>query len=175
MRWTAGSSFFDYLMSDESAWDRLVERHPGFAKFARVLLDETRARRVDMADVARMVDVDLDSLIALANGDAPDGPLREGRWPLPEIGCGCRARAAEGRSIDLRPVFERGEEPLCLLLDAAEATAAGEMLTITAPFHPLPLRRLLAGRGFASLASGLPDGAWQVVFQRGYVDGSARG
>ncbi|GIK96413.1 MAG: hypothetical protein BroJett029_06220 [Alphaproteobacteria bacterium] len=168
MTWTAQSAFFDYLMSGEDAWDRLVARHPAFDKFARVLLDEARAGRVDMADVARMVGVDLAALLALANGESGDGPLPDGNWPLPEIGCGCRARAANGTSLDLRPVFERGEEPLCLILDAADATAEGDTLTVTAPFHPVPLRRLLAGRGFASLAKDLADGAWEVVFQRGF-------
>ena len=168
MAFTARSSFFDYLMSDEGAWDRLVERHAGFGKFARVLLDEARASRVDLTDVARMVDVDLSGLMALVNGEAANGPLPEGHWALPEIGCGCRARAAGGAELDLRPIFDRGEEPLCEILDAAEATPAGNTLTVTAPFHPVPLRRLLAGRGFASLATDLAGGAWQVVFQRGY-------
>jgi len=168
MTWTAQSAFLDYLMSGDDAWDRLVARHPPFGKFARVLVDEARAGRVNMADVARMVGVDLASLLALANGEAGEGPLPDGNWPLPEIGCGCRARAANGTELDLRPVFERGEEPLCLILDAADATAEGDTLTVTAPFHPIPLRRLLAGRGFASLATGLADGVWQVVFQRGF-------
>lgn len=168
MAWTARSSFFDYLMSDEGAWDLLVQRYAAFGKFAKVLLDEARARRVDMTDVARMVGVDLAALLALVNDEAPDGPLPEGQWVLPEIDCGCQARAVDGVELDLRPVFERGEEPLCQILDVAEVTPAGNTLTVTAPFHPVPLRRLLAGRGFASLATGLADGAWRVVFQRGY-------
>lgn len=168
MAWTARSSFFDYLMSDESAWDRLVERYAPFTKFARVLLDEERARRVDLADVARMVGVDMAAMMAFVNGAPPDGPLPEGHWELPPIGCGCQARAAGGAELDLRPVFERGEEPLVQILDVADATPAGGTLTVTAPFHPVPLRRLLAGRGFASLATEQAGGAWQVIFQRGY-------
>ena len=168
MAWSASSSFFDYLMSTDDAWERLVAAHAGFAKFVRVLVDEGRARRLDLADVARMAGVDLAALIELANGGKTGGALPEGHWLLPEIGCGCQARAAGGVELDLRPAFERGEEPLGAILDAAAATPAGGTLTVIAPFHPVPLRRLLAGRGFASLPTALQDGAWRVVFQRGF-------
>lgn len=170
MAWRATNSLFDYLAADEDAWQRLLDAHAGFAKFARVLNDEERARRLDLADVARMAGVDLAALVAVANGDAAAAPLPEVAWPLPEIGCGCQARAAGGVELDLRPIFDRGEEPLAVILDAAAAVPAGGVLTVIAPFHPVPLRRLLAGRGFASLPSPLPDGAWRVVFQRGFGD-----
>ena len=173
MAWTATSSLFDYLASDDAAWDRLVAGHAGFTKFARVLVDEARARRLDLTDVARMVGVDLVALVALANGETSAGPLPEGHWPLPEIGCGCRARAASGMELDLRPAFERGDEPLGEILDAAEATPPSDVLSVIAPFHPVPLRRLLAGRGFASLPTALAGGAWRVVFQRGFSGTSA--
>jgi uncharacterized protein (DUF2249 family) len=168
MSWTATSSLFEYLASDDAAWERLVAGYAGFTRFARVLVDEERARRLDLADVARMVGVDLAALVALANGEPSAVPLPEGHWALPEIGCGCRARAAGGMELDLRPTFERGEEPLAEILDAAAAVPPGGVLTVTAPFHPVPLRRLLAGRGFASLPTALADNAWRVVFQRGF-------
>lgn len=167
MTWTAESSFFDYLVSDDAAWDRLTATNSGLAKFARVLVDEDRARRLDMADVARILGVDLAALLARANGAPSDEVLPEGNWPLPEIGCGCQARSAGGVELDLRPVFERGEEPLGEILDAAATVPPGGALTVTAPFHPVPLRRLLAGRGFGSLPTPLAEGAWRVVFQRG--------
>jgi uncharacterized protein (DUF2249 family) len=170
---TATSSLFDYLASDDAAWERLVAGHAGFTKFAQVLVDEERARRLDLADVARMIGVDLAALIALANGETSAGPLPEGHWPLPEIGCGCQARAAGGAELDLRSAFERGKEPLGEILDAVAAIPAGGVLTVTAPFHPVPLRRLLAGRGFASLPTALAGGAWRVVFQRGFSGTSA--
>lgn len=169
MAWDSKSCFFDYLVSADDAWDRLVCAHAGFAKFARVLVDEDRARRLDFADVARMAGVDLAALLAVANGAAAAGQLPEGHWPLPEIGCGCQARAAGGPELDLRPIFERGDEPLGDILDVAAAVPPGGALSVIAPFHPVPLRRLLAGRGFASLPSPLPGGAWRVVFQRGFM------
>jgi hypothetical protein len=169
MAWEAASSWFDYLASADDAWQRLLDAHAGFGKFARVLIDEGRARRVDLGDVARMVDVDLAALVAAANGDRSAGPLPAGQWPMPEIGCGCQARAAGGVELDLRPLFERGEEPLSDILDLAATVPPGGVLTVIAPFHPVPLRRLLAGRGFASLPTPLQDGAWRVVFQRGFA------
>jgi hypothetical protein len=141
MAWTARSSFFDYLMADEDAWYRLMAGHAGFDRFARVLLDEERARRVDLTDVARMDGVELPALLALANGERQDSRLPEGHCELPAIDDDCCAGIPGSVELDLRPVFDRGQEPLDLILDAADAVPAG--------------------------ATGLADGAWQVVFRRG--------
>ena len=66
------------------------------------------------------------------------------------------------RQIDLRTIFERGIEPLSLILNAVSSLRSEEHLLLDAPFHPLPLRRLLEGRGFDSRASQIGPAHWRI-------------
>lgn len=159
-----GTRLIDAMLWEEELLDRLIAYHPPTLKFRKVLNHEHAARELRLADVARMLDLPVDTLLAVAEGASPaegaataaDEPLASG-WTDP---------GDDSRTLDLRPVFERGIEPLAMILEEASQLGPATAFVIDAPFHPLPLRRLMAGRGFESFARELSGEHWQVVFRR---------
>jgi len=68
--------------------------------------------------------------------------------------------------LDVRPVLARGEEPLAVILERAREIGPGEVLRLRAPFEPVPLYSVLAGRGFEAWTERLASDDWQVWFLR---------
>ena len=68
--------------------------------------------------------------------------------------------------LDVRPLLARGEEPLGAIRERVDALAAGQGVTVIAPFMPAPLIELLKSEGFASSLERRADGAWAVNFWR---------
>lgn len=73
------------------------------------------------------------------------------------------ALAARAMRLDVRPVLTSGRDPLADILQVLETLAPTSLLVVTAPFRPVPLERLLAGRGHAVTAHPGPGGAWDLV------------
>lgn len=156
----------DAVTADERLLDRILANDGRFAKFRKVLNDEKVARVLTLQDVAHMLGVTADSLVNFANGRAP--VLQGAASELPVSGQNDLGPITT--SLDLRPAFERGAEPLGIVLDAISALGPGGGLMVEAPFHPMPLRRVLGGRGFESRAAQISPEHWQVVFRRGNPD-----
>jgi uncharacterized protein (DUF2249 family) len=74
--------------------------------------------------------------------------------------------ALKFKTFDVRPLLARGEEPLPQIRARVEGLAAGQGLTVIAPFMPAPLIELLKGEGFQSTAEHHADGSWAVNFWR---------
>jgi uncharacterized protein (DUF2249 family) len=167
----ADTLLIDALRQDEGLLDRILAVDGRFAKFRKVLNDERAASVLSLQDVARMLDVAAGALVDFANGRAAL-TLQGTPSELPTF-----AQADPGsieETLDLRPEFERGIEPLMIVLDAISALEPGAALMVEAPFHPLPLRRLLGGRDFGSRATQVSPEHWQVVFRRENSDAQKR-
>ncbi len=159
----ADTLLMDALRRDEGLLDRILGFDGRFAKFRKVLNDERVARALSLEDVARMLDVAPGALLDFASGR---GPMKLQSAPSAPPASGRIDPGSIRETLDLRPVFERGIEPLMIVLDAISALEPGAALMVEAPFHPLPLRRLLGGRGFESRATQVSPEHWQVVFSR---------
>lgn len=70
------------------------------------------------------------------------------------------------RSLDVRPLLARGEEPFAKIMAAVESLRPGEGLVITAPFLPSPLIERLRAAGFQARPERGGDGAWRTFFWR---------
>lgn len=68
------------------------------------------------------------------------------------------------KRFDVRPLFQRGEEPLPAVLRRVRALAPGEGLILVAPFLPSPLIERLASLGFAAKVEPSEAGSWIVYF-----------
>lgn len=68
--------------------------------------------------------------------------------------------------LDVRPVLARGAEPLAAILEHAGRVPVGHVLRLRAPFEPIPLYAVLAGRGFAAWTERLGPDDWRVWFRR---------
>lgn len=169
---SASASWADALMMREDLFDRLVDLDGTAARFQRVLLAEDIAPRLSLGDVAAMLGIEAGGLVRLADGDDPARLDDAEGAELPAEGPPPADTAPPDRVVDTRPIFDSGHEPLPAILDAAEQVPAGGTLLVLAPFHPLPLRRLLRRRGFASTAWPDADVCWHVAFRR--EDANAR-
>lgn len=86
---------------------------------------------------------------------ATEGPSGPPEW---------LALALDAAPLDVRPALAAGEDPLSLILEAADRVDFGGALVVDAPFNPSPLRRVLAARGFSSYGRILGPGHWRVYF-----------
>lgn len=70
------------------------------------------------------------------------------------------------KTFDVRPLLAKGEEPFALIRQKVDGLAAGQGVTIVAPFMPAPLIELLKSEGFESSLERRTDGGWAVSFWR---------
>ncbi len=68
--------------------------------------------------------------------------------------------------LDVRPVLAAGDDPLALILAAAEGLEPQESLELLAPLDPVPLYHVLGARGFEHQTESLGGGDFRVVFRR---------
>ncbi len=80
----------------------------------------------------------------------------------------------ETAPFDLRPLLAGGLDPLLTVVERAQAVPNDGLLTLDAPFNPVPLRRVLAQMGFSSVAQKLGERHWRIRLTRdgkGCVEG----
>jgi uncharacterized protein (DUF2249 family) len=70
------------------------------------------------------------------------------------------------KRFDLRPLLEKGREPLPEIMKRVEALKPEQGLVIVAPFLPSPLIERLGCEGFASKFERVQGGEWVVYFWR---------
>jgi len=70
------------------------------------------------------------------------------------------------KTFDVRPLLAGGEEPFSAIRSRVDGLAAGQGVTILAPFMPAPLIELLKSEGYSSSMERRADGAWAVNFWR---------
>lgn len=70
------------------------------------------------------------------------------------------------KRFDVRPLFQRGEEPRSAILQRVEELEEDEGLILVAPFLPSPLIELLGSQGFQSKVERGEAGSWIVYFWR---------
>ena len=68
---------------------------------------------------------------------------QRGTPPATEVG----PRADGLRALDVRPILQRGEDPLEQILAAVDAAGPSGLVALIAPFEPRPLLSLMRGRG----------------------------
>ena len=76
------------------------------------------------------------------------------------------ADAPKIRTLDVRPLLARGEEPLEKILATIASLAPDESLALVSPFLPSPLIERLQADGFSARPERRQDGAWQTYFWR---------
>lgn len=68
--------------------------------------------------------------------------------------------------LDVRDILRRGEQPLDLILQTADALEAGHVLHLRSPFEPIPLFGVLAQRGFEHHSTMFESDDWSTWFWR---------
>jgi uncharacterized protein (DUF2249 family) len=70
------------------------------------------------------------------------------------------------RTLDVRALIGRGEEPFTKIMAAIKALAPHEDLLLVTPFLPAPLIEKLRSEGFEARPEHRTDGGWQTRFTR---------
>jgi uncharacterized protein (DUF2249 family) len=70
------------------------------------------------------------------------------------------------RTLDVRPLMARGEEPFLKIMQTVASLAPTEDLVLLTPFLPSPLIEKLRSEGFNARPERLGDGGWQTHFAR---------
>jgi hypothetical protein len=74
--------------------------------------------------------------------------------------------ARKFRSLDVRPLLARGEEPYRQIMSTVAALAPNEGFALTTPFLPSPLIERLQAAGYQARPERQPDGVWMTFFWR---------
>ena len=70
------------------------------------------------------------------------------------------------KTLDVRPILARGEDPFSKIRAAVDALKAGAGLSVVAPFLPAPLIEKLGSEGFHSRVARQLGGVWITHFWR---------
>jgi uncharacterized protein (DUF2249 family) len=68
------------------------------------------------------------------------------------------------KTLDVRSILVRGDEPFTQIRASLDRLAAGEGLSVVAPFLPSPLAERLGTEGFRSRVERQPGGCWITHF-----------
>lgn len=74
--------------------------------------------------------------------------------------------AIKFKTLDVRPMLARGQDPYREIRARIAALAPGHGLTVVAPFMPAPLIEVLKSEGFTSSLERRSDGGWAASFWR---------
>jgi uncharacterized protein (DUF2249 family) len=70
------------------------------------------------------------------------------------------------KTLDVRPILARGDEPFPEMLARINTLAPGEGLSVIAPFLPSPLIEKLGSEGYQSRVERQPGSSWVTHFWR---------
>ena len=70
------------------------------------------------------------------------------------------------KTLDVRPILARGEDPFTKIRAAVDALKGGAGLSVVAPFLPSPLIEKLGSEGFRSRVERQLGGVWITHFWR---------
>lgn len=70
------------------------------------------------------------------------------------------------RTLDVRPLIARGEEPFPAIMKTLAALKPDEGFALIAPFLPSPLIERMHAAGFQARPERRGDGSWQTFFWR---------
>ena len=70
------------------------------------------------------------------------------------------------KTLDVRPVLARGDEPFPLIRASVDALQPGRGLRVVAPFMPAPLVEVLRSEGMSTAIERRADGGWEVSIWR---------
>jgi len=68
--------------------------------------------------------------------------------------------------FDVRPILAQGTDPLEKILQKTKELSPKDILLIVAPFDPVPLRHVMAGKGYDSFVSEVEEGYWKIFFKK---------
>jgi len=133
----------------------LIRIAPAFAKLRNPLLRKTVAKVTSLRQAANVGGVPLGEMINRLRAEVGQGSAE-----FDDAAESTRTQPPDwydeqkiSQTIDARPMIERGEQPMALVMEKLKRQRPGEILQLITPFLPAPLIDLAAKQGHRS---------WQV-------------
>ncbi len=67
--------------------------------------------------------------------------------------------------LDVREYHRRGEEPFAAIMEAVNGLEPGDVFVLVNSFEPLPLYRVMEGKGFTHEAEQVAPDEWRITFR----------
>jgi len=184
MRVTADMKIKEVLEINEHMIDAFVWLAPEFERLRHPRLRRMMAGRVSVKQAARIADVPLTEALYVLNlkaGEEEERLTHELEQMRPEaFKCVANNPPKKPREllglkdddprvhfVDVTRQAEASEDPQPVILhELMQLQDAEEVLLVRHPFDPIPLRDLLATRGFASWAEERSPYDWYIYFYR---------
>ena len=143
---------------------------PEFKRLSNPVLRRTVARVATVAQVARIANLPVASLVAAlrkALGQPPD-PHQASAEELATFATAPDwAADTPARTLDAEDVLTRGGSPVGELLQCLAGCKAGEVIAIRAPFYPAPLVDMARRNGHEVHGTPRTGESWEILVRRG--------
>ncbi|MBI3112221.1 MAG: DUF2249 domain-containing protein [Ignavibacteriales bacterium] len=156
------------------ALEVFVAASPHFNKLKNALLRRALAPRVTVEQAAAIGGVRLDALLASLNEAAgfheQDGKESRDVGSEPavagssvDINPDAPVPDLDEILLDVRPIIQRGSDPLKTIMGAVRGLKKGQALHLINSFEPVPLYSVLGGKGYSHITKRI-DGVWHIWF-----------
>lgn len=167
-RFGAGARVADIIAADPAVVDRLIAISPAFTLLRDPATVQTTGRFVTLREAAGIAGVSVACLVAAANGEQRGSCAAGDTVPNDDGEPDWFPSFDESTApvIDVRPVIGEDQCPFSAVMGLAARVPLAGGLVIDAPFNPVPLRRALADKGFATHARQQTETHWRVWCHR---------
>lgn len=165
---SATSRLMDVIAGEPAAIERLAAIDPVFRDLG-ALTTSASPFGPTLREAAEQVGVPVAALLGVITGEVPAACLAADRVEKErEARPGWLDHFQEGAAtrIDVRPLLAAGRDPFTTVMAGAAEVPQGGGLVIDAPFDPVPLRRVLERRGFATFGRRLAEQHWRICCRR---------
>lgn len=151
MEITPNTKIFELLEAFPKLEERLIEWAPVFEKLRNPFLKKTIARVTSLSQAAKVANLAAAELVNRLRAEVGQAPL--------QIAMESSAAAEPPvwfksgtivKTIDARPMLERGEHPVGMVLQEVETLKEGEILELITGFVPAPLIEKVEAKGCRS-------------------------
>jgi hypothetical protein len=164
----------DVIAAEAAAIERLAAIDPIFRDLG-ALSTSASPLGPTLGEAAERVGVPVTALLAVITGEAPAVCLAAGgveKQVEAPPGWLDHFQEETATRIDVRPLLGAGRDPFTAVMAAAADVRPGGGLVIDAPFDPVPLRRVLERRGFATFGRRLAEQHWHISCRRDAAPGA---
>ena len=167
-RISAASRLMEVIAAEPAAIGRLAAVDPAFQDLG-ALSTSSSPLGPTLRELAERVGVPVAALLGVITGEAPAACLAADRVEKEHEarpGWLDHFQEAAAVRIDVRPSLAARRDPFTTVMAAAAEVPPGGGLRIDAPFDPVPLRRVLERRGFATFGRRLAEQHWHICCRR---------
>jgi len=131
--------------------EKIIALAPAFKKLQNPILMKTVARMTSLAQAAKVGDLDLMHFVNTLRETVGQPPLNiEAAQQNSDEPPLWFKTGTIVKSIDARPMLEKGEHPVGLVLQEVDKLGEGEILELITPFVPAPLIGKAEDKGFVT-------------------------